>query len=246
MKHYAVIGSPVSHSRSPEIYLSLFERYGVDADFTRIEIGLGDLPERWEELCGLDGFAVTMPLKRAIIPYLECLDESAEGCGAVNFVLNRNGRTTGYNTDGGGLTDAIEETGFPLAGSAVVLLGRGGAAYAAARELKRRDCSVSLLVRTPSEDAAYPEFVLPDVPGRADVFITATPLGMKGGPDFSDFDLLDRIGPRLVFDMVYVPGSKTSLIAAAEERGMKAIDGTRMLYRQALRSFRIMTGITVK
>ncbi len=246
MKHYAVIGSPIAHSRSPEIYGALFKEYGIDADFCRMEIGLDDLPAFAARSKELDGFAVTMPLKRAVIQYLDELDDTARVCGAVNFVLNSNGSLIGFNTDGGGLADAVCEKGFSLSGKTAVILGRGGAAYAAAFELKKRGVSVTLLVRNRSVNGAFPECILPELPGKADFFINATPLGMKGGADFDDFHFLDAIKPELVFDMVYVPGEKTRLTAAAEDRGITTADGNSMLSRQALRSFEIMTGIHVK
>ncbi|MBR0136363.1 MAG: shikimate dehydrogenase, partial [Clostridia bacterium] len=66
MLHYAVIGDPVSHSRSPEIYNALFEAYGVDADFSRLRVAAGELASLRSKVEGLSGFAVTMPHKRAI------------------------------------------------------------------------------------------------------------------------------------------------------------------------------------
>lgn len=243
MKHYAVIGSPIAHSRSPEIYMGLFEKYGVDADYSRIEVDIDDLPHFCEIVKELDGFAVTMPLKRAIIPFLDALDDFAKVCGAVNYVQKADGRLVGFNTDGAGLADAIERSGFFLRDKTALILGRGGAARAAAYELQRRGCSVTLLVRSRSSDADLQECVLPDLPRRSDVFINAAPLGMLGKPDFESFGFLDRIDPELVFDMVYIPGSKTGLVSAAQSRGIPAIDGNSMLLYQALRSFEIMTGI---
>lgn len=245
MKHYAVIGSPITQSRSPEIYKGLFIKYGVEASFEKLEIGLSDMPRFLELIEGLDGFAVTMPLKRAVIPYLDGLDDSAAECGAVNFVLKMDGRLIGFNTDGGGLADAIGETGFQIKGKTALILGRGGAAYAAAYELEKRGGSVVLLVRSKSESPAFKECVLPELPKSADLFINASPLGMNGCPDFESFVFLDRVKPKLVFDMVYLIDEKTSLIREAERRGITAIDGSRMLERQAYRSFEIMTGIRV-
>ena len=129
---YAVIGDPIEHSRSPEIYAPMFGQFGINAVFLKIRVAESELcrirsivSER-----SLSGFAVTMPYKKAIIPLLDGIDETAAECGSVNIVtISNNGSTlVGHNTDGDGLINALRETGAGLSGAHAVILGHGGAA----------------------------------------------------------------------------------------------------------------------
>lgn len=243
MKRFAVIGNPIDHSRSPEIYAPLFLKHGIDAEFLRIRVDIDMLPELKTITRGLDGFAVTMPLKRAVIPYLDRIDESATSCGSVNIVSTKNGVYTGYNTDGDGLLDALSESGFSPAGKTVFILGRGGAAASAYRALERNGADPVFLVRNLMGSTPYRERLFSPDPGRADLFINASPLGMKGGDDFMNFGFLDSIRPDTVFDMVYRLDDDTALIREARRRGVNTVDGSQMLLKQALRAFRIFTGL---
>ena len=137
---YAVIGDPIEHSRSPEIYAPMFGQFGINAVFLKIRVAESELcrirsivSER-----SLSGFAVTMPHKKAIIPLLDGIDETAAECGSVNIVtISNNGSTlVGHNTDGDGLINALRETGAGLSGAQVVILGHGGAANGAAAALR--------------------------------------------------------------------------------------------------------------
>lgn len=243
MKHFAVLGSPIAHSKSPEIYAPLFEKHGIGADFSKILFDSDMLDKLRDITAGLDGFAVTMPLKISIIPYLDRLDASAASCGAVNIVSISNGVYTGHNTDGDGLVDALREAGFDPSGRTAYILGRGGAARSAYRALERNGSDPELLVRDLGSNSHFAERLLYGPLERADLFINATPLGMNGRDGFPDFRFLDDVRPDTVFDMVYLENGRTELIAEAQRRGIRTVDGSRMLYMQALRAFRIFTGI---
>ena len=98
MKHYALIGDPVGHSLSPAIYGFLFEKYGIDADFSLIRLPKG---RAGDAVCmGLDGFACTMPHKQDIIPFLSALSPDAAAMGSVNIVNLEEHGYIGYSTDG--------------------------------------------------------------------------------------------------------------------------------------------------
>lgn len=243
MLRYAVLGDPISHSRSPEIYNALFEKYGIEACFSTLRAGLFEAPCIRELTEGLSGFALTMPLKRAVIPFLDSLDPSAS-CGAVNIVKREGERLIGCNTDGEGAADALLEKLPALEGLKAAILGRGGAALACAAALRKRGCEAVHLVRSACSDD---EIVIGDVlyedePLRADIFINASPLGMDGAEPFAYFDLIDILQPRAVLDMVYRPGGETELVRASKELGLIAIAGERMLLNQALRAFEIWFG----
>ncbi|MBO4847952.1 MAG: shikimate dehydrogenase [Clostridia bacterium] len=243
MRCYAVIGSPVAHSRSPEIYRPLFEKHGIDADFIRILVEPHELPYIRSIAQPLSGFAVTMPHKRAIIPYLDGLSAEAEACGAVNIVERRGGLLIGHNTDGGGLVDALRAIGADPDGKTAAILGRGGAALAAAHALSEAGCSPTLFVREKRGESPFPEMTLGGLCGRYDLFINASPLGMEGGESFADLGFLRSMRPAAVLDMVYLAGGRTALTAEAERLGIPAADGSLMLRKQAERAFLIWTGL---
>lgn len=242
---FAVIGCPISHSLSPEVYAPLFTKHSIDADFIRMLVVPSELPRVRELTRGLQGFAVTMPHKRSIIPYLDRLSETASACGAVNIVEKRGEELIGHNTDGGGLADALEGAGVEISGSRALILGRGGAALAAAHALKERGAGVSLIVRGPDGRTGFDEIPAEsaaELDIKADVFINATPLGMKAAGEFTRFDLLDAIKPKTVFDMVYRPQGVTALMEESRRRGLVSVDGSAMLRAQALRAFEIWFG----
>ena len=253
-KHYAVIGDPIEHSRSPELYAPMFEKANIDADFLRIRVTKEELPSirniaRENEL---SGFAVTMPHKRAILPLLDEVDEGAKKAGSVNIVTIEEGRLTGHNTDGEGLVNALNEAGVYVCGKAVVILGNGGAAAGAKAAVEARGGSVRILTREHMHCGA----ILPieavirgaeresGVISSADILINATPLGMAGGEDFRRLDFIDYLSPSCaVFDMVYRPDGNTALIAAAKAAGHTAVGGERLLYHQGVIAFRLWTGL---
>ena len=265
MKHFAVIGDPIAHSRSPELYAPMFEKAGIDADFLRLRVSaeeLFDIRETAKQL-ELSGFAVTMPHKRAIIPYLDALCPEAEAAGAVNVVTVEDGRLIGHNTDGRGAVNALSEAGITLLmGKRAVILGRGGAAAAAEAALRSEGCGCLSVARqrVPERNGAVRGTFLDlsilenaismaeRITGCltiADILINATPLGMEGGGDFSDLSFINRLRKDCtVFDFVYRPdGSDTSLISAAKEAGLCAIGGERLLYHQGLLAFALWTGV---
>lgn len=244
MIHFAVIGSPIAHSRSPQIYNELFKKHGIEADFIRLLVEPCEIADIRNIASELSGFAVTMPHKRAIIPYLDALAPSALACGSVNIVERRQDKLIGHNTDGDGLADALADAGVDVRGKRALILGRGGAALSAACALTERGCETELLVRTLSRSPKYGERLLdPDNMPHAEIFINASPLGMQGANDFASFDFLDSIAPLVVFDMVYRPDRETSLMREALQRGMVGLDGNEMLLKQALRAFEIWFGV---
>jgi len=244
MEHFAVIGCPISHSRSPEVYADIFSVRGVNADCVRMLVLPHELSSVAELTKCFAGFAVTMPHKRAIIPYLDKIDVSADRCGAVNIVKRAGKRLIGFNTDGLGLVNALRAKGFDPAGKHAAIYGRGGAALSAAFALQDAGADVCLLTRSlPSApQLPFKQQLFADYNDCVDLFINATPLGMKEAPEFDGFDFLKAFKPQYVFDMVYLSDGETELIKAARALGCGADDGYAMLYHQALLAADIWLG----
>ncbi|HLG26838.1 MAG TPA: shikimate dehydrogenase, partial [Paenisporosarcina sp.] len=111
-KWYAVIGDPISHSMSPSMHSQWFSDLTIDATYIPVHVKKENLAEAVESLksLGASGWNVTIPHKEAILPLLDQIDSSAEQMGAVNtVVVEANGTLTGYNTDGIGFVNSLEE-----------------------------------------------------------------------------------------------------------------------------------------
>ena len=131
-KLLAVIGSPVAHSQSPKIHNASFSRLGIDAVYLAFDVTLETLPTVAPALkdMGLAGYNVTMPLKQAIMEYMDELSDAARLIGAVNTVAIRDGVAFGDNTDGRGFWQNCREHSFEVQGKRVLVLGAGGAGSA--------------------------------------------------------------------------------------------------------------------
>ena len=129
-----VIGYPLAHSKSPALHNALYKKLGINAKMEALErkdiAGLIKIIK--SQNVGLT--AVTMPFKQTVMRYLDVIDETAKATGAVNTVINKSGKLTGYNTDIDGIALALKNV--PLKGKNVSLIGAGGAARAVAYYLK--------------------------------------------------------------------------------------------------------------
>lgn len=253
----AVIGDPIAHSLSPVIQGQIMEILGVSGEYKAVHV-------KAEELAGfmeyarenLHGFNVTIPHKGAVIPFLDEIDPYAKSCGAVNTVRIRDGKMTGFNTDGDGIRAALQQMGADFAGSRIALLGAGGAARSICR--KALNCGAEsvrifcrnlekgvLLTGGDSRGEVLPFSALSaeNCGGWADIVINATPLGMEGiGQDFADLSFLDG-GKPFACDIVYKP-AETNLLKACRERGITCKNGLDMLVYQAVYAFMHFTGLS--
>ena len=217
-----LIGDPLGHSFSPRLHAA----FGT-ADYELHPIPAEALPAFFRERA-FEGVNVTIPHKIAVIPLLDELHPSAEECGAVNTVVNRGGKLTGYNTDIFGMSFALAHAGISLSGRHVVILGSGGTSHTA-RALAKREGAASVTVVSRSGEVNYSniaEFT------ETEIVINTTPVGMFPHADASPVDL--TLFPRLrgVFDAVFNP-LRTRLIEQAENLGVPVASGLLMLTAQA-------------
>jgi shikimate dehydrogenase len=244
---YGILGRPVAHSLSPAMHNAAFRELGLNAVYVAFPVA--DLAQAVAGLRGLQirGASVTIPLKEEIIPLLDELDPQAAKMGAVNTVVNRDGRLMGYNTDWLGALRALEEK-TDLAGKRVLILGAGGASRAIAFGIMEKGGQVAITDVDRDRALAlsrqiWVEVVAPDYLSQypADILINATPVGMepKTGDIPIDPDLLGRF--QVVMDIVYKP-LETRLLHEAGAKGCQVIDGLRMLIHQATEQFTLWTG----
>jgi shikimate dehydrogenase len=234
------------------IHNGAFKRLGWNAVYLAFEIENLEEALRGIRGLGVKGMSVTLPFKADIIPFLDKVEGVAKKIKAVNTIVNRRGRLTGYNTDCEGALEALEEK-MNLKGKKVVLLGAGGAARAIGFGLRERDCQLIIANRSQDRGEALSRelkcsFLTMSSLARmkageleADVMINATSLGMypRDGETPIPKRLLDE--RMTVMDIVYEP-LETRLLGEAKERGCLAINGLEMLVRQGAAQFEIWTG----
>ena len=231
---FALLGEKLGHSFSPQIHRAL-----VGCDYQLLPTppeAVADLFRRRD----FRGLNVTIPYKQTVMPLCDEIDPRAAAIGAVNTVVNRGGRLTGYNTDIDGLIYLARRTGVDMAGKKVVILGSGGTgrtARAAAGELGAAEI---VTVSRGGED----NYETLSRHADAQVLLNTTPVGMYPNCGVSPVSL-DAF-PHLegVLDVVYNP-LRTALLLEARERGLPCSCGLPMLVAQAWRAEELFTGSAI-
>ncbi len=255
----AVLGTPIAHSRSPQLQECFAEAAGIkDFSYERIECDCPQLEVTVARLVCEDyaGFNCTMPLKTDMSELADTLTEEAKRLHSVNTVTIFSGRLNGDTTDGGGIIlSARRALGDNLKGLRCVLLGAGGSARSAALSLYLAGAELTILNRTPESAArlvemlgggAYDELTpesLVDYAKSADLLVNCTSQGMTGKDAFKSLAFVDSL-PRdaVVIDAVYNP-LETELLRTVRESGRNALSGLWMLVYQGALAFRNWTGV---
>ncbi|WP_437757965.1 shikimate dehydrogenase [Sorangium sp. So ce1389] len=240
-------------STGAAMHLAGYRALGLD--FTYIPFAVTDVEgaTRGMRALGIRGLGVSMPYKQAVIPLLDEIDPVAARIGAVNTIVNEDGRLRGYNTDWIGAVRALEEV-TQLGGARVLLLGAGGAARAVAFGLAERGATVTVanrdLEKARQLAAAVGGTAVPLDAGalspealsrKHSVLVNATSRGMAEVDPRSPVPEEALREDLLVMDIVYKP-MVTELVEAARRRGASAVHGGRMLLHQAAEQFRLYTG----
>jgi len=244
---YGVLGSHASISLSPAMQNAAFQAKHVNAVFLPCQTSkLADFLA-FARGVELQGFAVTMPFKRAILRALDWVDPLANRIGACNTVAMQQGRWLGWNTDAAAVVEVLTKR-LRLAGSRILILGAGGAARAAAYAVRAEGAEVIITARRESTARALARGLAARVVPwdsaeslEVDAVINATPVGMYPHVDNAPIDLA-RLRVRVVFDMVYFPLG-TRFLNEARGRGLTTISGLEMLVAQGARQFEIWTGL---
>ncbi len=235
--NYGLIGEKLGHSFSKEIH-ALIGRY----DYELKEIVSTNLPAFMQQK-EFKGINVTIPYKQDVIPFLNSIDKAAEEIGAVNTVVNRNGKLSGYNTDFIGLKRLILSQGLKLDGKKVLILGTGGTSRTARAVAKALNAKTILPVSRsakPGDDKAdsISQSVISYQDAAAlhndcDIIINTTPCGMFPKIDDSPIDLSPFTKLSGVIDVIYNP-LRSQLVLQAQEKKIIAAGGLYMLVQQAI------------
>jgi len=254
----AIIGDPVEHSLSPVMHNAAFKKLGLNLVYVAFTVTSTELKTAvlGAKSLGLKGLNVTMPHKNAVMNYLDAVDSTAKSIGAVNTVLNNQGKLIGYNTDGSGAMIALQENGVDPEEKKLVLLGAGGAAKAIAYQAAQDVEELVILNRTPEKAKKLAEAlksfgakvkagtlsskVLEEELPTTDILVNATSVGMPPDVDISPVpsDLLHS--DLSVMDIIYNP-LETKLLKDAKSAGAKVVSGIEMLLYQGAVAFEIWT-----
>ena len=267
-EHYGLLGMPAKKSLSPLMHNANFEAMGMNAVYFPHDIDEETLSIVMPAFRQLQyrGLNVTMPHKKAVIPYLDEITELGRLCGAINTIRidGGDGRMSGTNTDATGFVHALKEQGgYDPSGKRCALFGAGGAgrgvsfglADAGVERIALFDIAPSkpMLDQLVSELNAFKNgvaegFVIePDAPQTvarevraAGFVVNATSVGMTPNDNATVFDTSLLVPGQMVCDIVYAP-YRTKLLREAEERGCKTLKGYWMLLWQGVDAFRFWT-----
>ena len=244
---YGVIGNPVKHSLSPLMQNAAFSKAGINAVYLAFESDDIEGAIRGVRSLGIKGLSVTIPHKSSVFSLLDEIDPLAKDIGAVNTVVNVNGKLAGYNTDAAGAFRALSEV-VPVEGKHCIIVGAGGAARAIGYILKRNNVNVSIANRSiergeelgSSLDSPFIKLgKIQEV--EADIIINTTPVGMSPHVDSCPVPE-EALKPGMtVMDIIYNPRT-TKLLKTAAEKGCRTIDGLGMFIYQGAEQFRLWTG----
>jgi shikimate dehydrogenase len=262
-KRLGIFGYPLHHSLSPLFQQAALDAMGIDAKFE----GWPTPPEKFAEAVeGLRaddylGCCITQPHKEAALELVDELDPAAEAIGAVNTIVNTNGRLKGYNTDAPGFIRGLREsTGLEPEGKSALVLGAGGAARGIVYALReagvtrmaianRTEERAQVLANDMSRARFRPDAMslnvdkLANVAPYADLIVNATSMGMRDGSAMKESPIPPELisGNSVCYDAVYVP-PMTPFLEAAEDAGATIAGGLSMLIYQGAEGFKLWTG----
>lgn len=263
-----LIGKPVGHSGSPAMYNYCFQELGLDYAYLAFDISIEEVADAISAIKTLHmrGCNVTMPCKTEVVKYMDELSPAAQIIGAVNTIVNDDGKLTGHITDGEGFVENLRDHGIDIKGRKITVAGGGGAATAiqvqcalsGAEEISIFNIKDDFFQRT-LETAekirnACPECVVNvyDIADQekmkeeiesSDIFANATIVGMKPMDNESVVKDVSAFREGLVVcDAVYNP-KETKLLREAKEVGCTCISGEGMLVWQGAAAFKLYTGL---
>ncbi|WP_238192020.1 shikimate dehydrogenase [Paenibacillus sp. L3-i20] len=256
---YGVIGDPIRHSKSPIMMNRAFKETGVNGVYMAFHVTMDTLSDfvRGIRAMGIRGVNVTIPHKLPIMELLDDIDAGAKAIGAVNTIVNDNGRLVGYNTDGIGYVRSLKEEAAPnIAGKQIVVIGAGGAARGITYALLQENPSeITITNRTSSKaeelvaslDGGSVKLVassndkLEALCEGADIVINTTSVGMF--PNVSESPIRGEWMKRgaVASDLIYNP-LKTTFLQEAEAHGCIIHGGLGMFIYQGAYAFEYWTG----
>lgn len=257
---FGLMGDPVDHSLSPEIQAAAFALVARTSAYLPFRVEPSKLEAAFQgaRVLGLKGFNVTAPHKERAAGLVDALEGDAEAIGAVNVVVNRQGKLVGHNTDTYAVTAALEKAHVDLRGKRVLILGAGGAARAAAFAIGRAGAEEVIVANRTFSRArelcarlgalGIEALAAPASPGAlrellplSQLVVNATSVGLRS-PDESPLPAGASFDAEAVaLEMVYRP-LKTRFMRQAQEQGVRVVDGLELLVHQGIASLHVWLG----
>jgi len=255
---YCVIGDPISQSKSPLMHNQAFQELGLNAVYGAFQVKDNELADFMQKVreYGIAGLNVTIPHKLNVMGFLDEIDQDAQELGAVNTIVNRDGKLIGYNTDGIGYVRSLKEEAIEsLDGKRIVVIGAGGAArgiiHALLKEKPDRILIVNRSIDRAEQLAAslkhngaiavHPSEELQKVCNDADVVINTTSVGMypneEEQPAQGEWLKAGAVASDLIYNPLY-----TRFVLDAEQHGCLKHGGLGMFIYQGAYAFEYWTG----
>lgn len=252
-----IIGKPLAHTLSPTMHNAAFDKLGLNYVYLAFEMDQNEVAFALNAMKELDfrGLNVTHPYKLRVIEYLDDIDVVAKEIGAVNTIVNNDGKLTGYNTDAFGAVEALRNHVLDLESSRkkILILGAGGAARAVAVPLAKMGNEMLIANRTYQRSEELAETLgkfrkaeavqidkIDEVITDVEILINCTPVGMKESLDQSPVSGQLIRSDMIVFDVIY--NRDTPLLREAKKKGAKVIYGSEMFVYQGVKAFELWTG----
>lgn len=240
-----LVGEKLSHSISPKIHEEIMRDKGITGTYEIIELPMETFSQGFTVIknAGFRGINITIPYKEIVIPLLDEISPKAKYIGAVNTVLFQDGKSIGYNTDYHGFLLLLKKNNIEIKGKEAIVLGSGGVAKAVVKALLDNGVYDITIVSRGKQNfhgtytISYEYFR--EAKLKSDILINCTPVGMYPNVGASPIPK-EFINSNIVIDTIYNP-EKTQLLKYAEELGLKTINGSIMLYEQAVKAQEIWT-----
>ncbi|HDO22660.1 MAG TPA: shikimate dehydrogenase [Nitrospirae bacterium] len=246
-----LLGYPVEHSLSPEMHNSAFGHLGLNYCYIALPVRPESLGMAIEGIRAMNftGVNITVPHKEKVPPLLDDIDREADFIGAVNTIVNEEGKLKGYNTDGRGFIKSLDENKITYDDSSIFVIGAGGASRAVCYYLSRKASNLRIF----DIDISKAESLVNDLKTinsnvsfdsdrkkieMSDIVINATPLGLKAD-DPLPFDTEGLSEGQVVVDLIY---RDTPLLKSARQKKCETINGLGMLLWQGALAFELWTG----
>lgn len=259
---FGIIGYPVRHSLSPIIHTTCFQKDKFDGVYLAFEVQRENLKDAIKGMraLGIKGVSVTVPHKTDCMRFLDEIDEVALKIGAVNTIINRDGKLYGYNTDYIGVKEAFKRNGINPEGMTVLMIGSGGAGRAVAFalcEMGIRSIFITGIIKKEMKRLAddikknykhvYVEWFMRndkrelEIGRDCGIIANASPVGME--PETEKIPISTEVfrDGQILFDVVYTPPI-TEFLKEGKKRGLKCISGVDMFLYQAMEQYRLFTG----
>ena len=266
MKNYraeltGVFGDPVDDNPTGVVEEAAFAAKNLNYRYLTVKVLPEDLGKAMDSvrIFGMKGINLTMPHKIKVLPYLDELSPAAKIIGAVNTVIQKDGKLYGENTDGKGFVTALKNSGETLEGKKVTILGAGGAARAIAVECALNGAvHINIINRSAGKGEGLASLIQSEtdssaqyltwessmkIPADTQILINATSIGFSPNvTDKPDIDYSTITNQMCVCDVIFNP-VETIFLKTAAANGAKTVTGLGMLVQQAALNFTLWTGV---